>query len=108
MSIEPTRPGSGCVSFTTAINIRNVESARRDLVAALDGFSYVELEVLDSEDSDLTLVQLVEAARESARQRGKAFRLAKPAVNALREMLERGGFLSATESREFWLQGDHP
>lgn len=52
---------------------------------------------------DLTFIQLLESARRTARETGVAFGLAAPATGALRETLERGGFLVAADDQDFWL-----
>jgi len=61
----------------------------------------VEVEV--GSNVDLTLVQLLESARRSAREAGGSFSLAEPADGALLEVVRRGGFLDTPERRLFWL-----
>lgn len=60
-------------------------------------------DVADDAAVDLTFIQLVEAARRTAREAGLAFSLARPAAGQLREILERGGFLATQDDEEFWL-----
>lgn len=55
-------------------------------------------------DADLTLVQLLEAARTSAFRRGRSLSLSAPASGPTRAVLERGGFLGAPDRAAFWLQ----
>jgi anti-anti-sigma regulatory factor len=53
--------------------------------------------------ADLTLIQLLEAARLSASRRGRSLALSAPASGATRAVLERGGFLGAPDRAAFWL-----
>lgn len=55
-------------------------------------------------EADLTFVQLIEAARASAGRRGRGLHLSAPASGPTRAVLERGGFLGATDRAAFWLQ----
>lgn len=59
------------------------------------------------EDTDLTFIQLVEAARRKAGETGRDFTLRQPAGGATLEVLRRGGFLDDEKSARamFWLQG---
>jgi len=58
-------------------------------------------------EADLTFVQLIEALRRSATDAGRAVSLAHPAGEAVRDVLQRGGFLDddTSERALFWLQG---
>ena len=73
------------------------------MVDALAKGRAVKAEISPDATVDLTFVQLIESARRTASEAGRAFGLAKPAAGQLRETLERGGFLAAPERREFWL-----
>jgi hypothetical protein len=94
--------------FEIGINIQTVEPAWSALVAALQDSSDVTLRLAAEGEFDLTLGQLIEAARRTAGQTGKSLRLAEPASGTLRAMLERGGFVAdaVPESRAFWLHED--
>lgn len=54
--------------------------------------------------ADLSFVQLIESARASCARQGAAARLAGPADGALRDVLERGGFLDPADGErvQFW------
>jgi hypothetical protein len=54
---------------------------------------------------DLSFIQLIESARRHAEILGKTIRLAKPAGETIRRVLERGGFLSQStpDASGFWL-----
>lgn len=65
------------------------------------------LDVSALSEVDLTFVQLIEAARRAAADRGRTIRLRAPAQGALLQVLQRGGFLDPEdqERSDFWLQG---
>lgn len=62
------------------------------------------IDVHEATDVDLTFVQLIESARRSASKDGKRLAIAAPVPPALRDLLERGGFLSGGDSAPFWKQ----
>lgn len=65
------------------------------------------VDLSDVAETDLTFVQLIEAARRKAAETGCDFKLRHPAQGAVLEVLERGGFLedTASDRAKFWLQG---
>jgi ABC-type transporter Mla MlaB component len=91
------------IEFVGELTIKTIADAHSDLAAALTASDAVQAQVAEDAAVDLTFVQLLQSARRTAREAGAAFGLAAPAAGALRETLERGGFLSAPEDREFWL-----
>jgi hypothetical protein len=91
------------IEFVGEQTIRTIVDAHRRLVEGMAASSAVEANIEAGAAVDLTFVQLIESARRTARDAGAAFRLAAPAAGALRETLERGGFLAAPVDREFWL-----
>ena len=90
------------IEFVGEQTIRTVSDAHARLVQTMADAGAVEARVA-AEAVDLAFVQLIESARRTARQSGAGFRLAAPAEGALRETLERGGFLAAPADRAFWL-----
>lgn len=54
------------------------------------------------DEADLTLVQLIAAARRSSDSDGKRITLSPAPSEAVRDMLQRGGFLGAAETSSFW------
>jgi hypothetical protein len=58
-------------------------------------------------ETDLTFVQLLEAARRDAAKDGRRLTLDAPAGGAVLEVLQRGGFLddAGSDRAKFWLQG---
>jgi len=95
-----------------AQTIGGAEDARARLLAALAGHSRVEVDCSAATEIDLSVVQLILAARKSALAAGKRLVLAQPAAGVLRGVLERGGFLPsdggsrATDEETFWSKGD--
>jgi len=69
-----------------------------------------EIDCSNVEEVDLSFIQLLLAARSSARQSGRTVRLAQPASGPLHDALLRGGFLEAIDGREadraFWLESE--
>lgn len=67
----------------------------------------VVVDIDDTNEIDLTFVQLIESARRKAAEAGRDFTLRKPASGAVLEVLRRGGFLDdeTSERAKFWLQG---
>jgi ABC-type transporter Mla MlaB component len=69
----------------------------------------VEIDCSDVTEADLSLVQLILAARASAQKSRRILALAQPAAGALLDALQRGGFLSVAGAKPspeqgFWMQ----
>jgi hypothetical protein len=71
-------------------------------------FDPLEIDCGGAGEVDLSLIQLLIAARTGARLAGRTVRLASPASGALLDALQRGGFLSGRPAEDcaFWLQPD--
>jgi ABC-type transporter Mla MlaB component len=91
------------VALSGGVTVRRVRDAWATLQAALSEPGDLTLDLCGVTDADLSLVQLVEAARVSAEGAGRRLTLASPADGPLHDVLRRGGFLHAPERREFWL-----
>lgn len=90
--------------------VRTAEDIHDRLSKALQAHATVEVDCAAIEEVDLSLVQLLLAARESARRAGKALVLTGPAAGPLSRALAQGGFLSGANGRAgsdeaFWLKG---
>lgn len=70
----------------------------------------VELDLGDATRADLTVIQLIEAARREAARCDRALTLAAPATPAFAALLDRAGFLTAATSadHDFWFHGALP
>ena len=93
-----------------AQTVRTIDAAHRDLVAALAEHATVTVDCSAVTEVDLSLIQLLLAARVSARLAGKTLGLTAPANAALRAALVQGGLLAGDAGAtgpeaEFWLCG---
>ncbi|ENZ83242.1 MULTISPECIES: STAS domain-containing protein [Caulobacter] len=86
------------------LSLPSIGEAHDKILAAFDQDLPIVIDLERVEDADLTLVQLVEAARKSADRRGRSLSLSAPASGPTRAVLERGGFLGAPDRAAFWLQ----
>jgi ABC-type transporter Mla MlaB component len=82
--------------------VRTITETHKALVSALAGAPSLVIDASDLGESDLTAVQLIEAARLAAARDGKCIAMASPLPDALRNMLERGGFLASPSNALFW------
>ena len=93
-----------CVILDGGLTIRSIDGTRSRLAAALSEHMAVEIDCSAAVEVDLSLIQLLIAARRSASEAGKRLALAQPADGALRAALTQGGFLPAKEAdAAFWL-----
>lgn len=107
---KKTRSTESTLSFDGTRTLSHADDVRTSLIAALQASSLVVLECGNLQDIDLTFVQCLLSARRSAAEQGKTLSLAAPAAGSLREVLQRGGFLSALDSHPspdeaFWMTG---
>jgi anti-anti-sigma regulatory factor len=96
------------VALDGTLTMRTVEATYAKLLEAA-GQAALEIDVSGATEIDLSLVQLILAARATAREAGTTVRLAQPAAGPLLDALQRGGFLStgaeaATDDQAFWLE----
>jgi ABC-type transporter Mla MlaB component len=94
-----------------ALTVRGIEDARSKLLEMIKRHSVVEVDCSSATDVDLSFIQLLLAARVSARQSAKTIQLAHPAAGPLQSALVRGGFLESVAGRpaagdSFWLGGE--
>ena len=85
-------------------DIRSVATIHRRLIEAFESSDTIVVDVEHADGFDASFLQLIEAARMHAAATSKTLSLANPASGELREQLARGGFLSRTCDRAFWLQ----
>jgi anti-anti-sigma regulatory factor len=86
------------------LSLPSIADAHQKILSAFDQDLPIVIDLDGVTSADLTLVQLLEAARKSAENRGRALSLSAPASGATRAVLERGGFLSTADRAAFWLQ----
>ena len=99
--------GERTISFAGEVTISNIGEALDQLGAAMREQRDVTIDVENLAETDLTFIQLLEAARRKADETGVGLSLSKPAAGALLEVLRRGGFLDdeTSDRAKFWLQG---
>jgi ABC-type transporter Mla MlaB component len=91
------------VGITGPADVRTIAQCHGRLLEAMKCSKAVQIDLAELAQADLTLVQLIEAARRFAVSAGATVSLSAPAGTDLCEILQRGGFLNAAESRAFWL-----
>ncbi|CAH0342072.1 STAS domain-containing protein [Rhizobium sp. CECT 9324] len=93
------------LTLPSTLSIRHASAVRDQLLAALAQHDAVEVEFPDGCEADLSLIQLIEAARRHADSHGKRLTLKAAANGRVFDVLERGGFLAdmAPAFSQFWL-----
>ena len=92
------------IAFSGPATIPHVADAWTRLSAAVAVGGDLVVDVSEVTGADLSFVQLLESARASSAQQGATVRLAGPAEGALRDVLDRGGFLDGADAErlQFW------
>jgi hypothetical protein len=85
-----------------SLTIRNIEESCRKLRDLIEGHAAIEVDASRATEVDVSGIQLVLAARASARKAGKSLTVATPLSRAFHDALAQGGFLAAGESNSFW------
>jgi ABC-type transporter Mla MlaB component len=101
---------TGRFALSGVLTMRAVEEIHTKLREALAAHQVVELDCTEASEVDLGFVQLLVAARSSARHAGKSITLAARPEGALLDALTRGGFRITAEERlegpqGFWFEG---
>jgi phospholipid transport system transporter-binding protein len=86
--------------------IREAEATVQILRDALDSSDDILLDCEEIEETDLTFLQLVIAARKSATARGKSFGLTTTARGTLLAALDCAG-IRPEGDQAFWFEGGH-
>jgi ABC-type transporter Mla MlaB component len=85
--------GAICVTLDGPLTVRGIDAIQARLAAALTRHTIVTVDCAAATEVDLSLIQLLLAARASATHAGKTLRLGGPADGALHASLVSGGFL---------------
>jgi ABC-type transporter Mla MlaB component len=85
-----------------ALTVRTAAIVRDRLLAALAEHALVRVDCSAAESIDLSVLQLLLAARRSAAAAGKHVGLTAPAAGTLRGALEQAGLLPAAGADPFW------
>ena len=90
------------------LSIRGAETAHDLVKSALLDHSEVVLDMEADADPDLSILQLIEAARLYAASHDKKFRLQRPAPPPVRLALERAGLVSNADTNfhQFWFHDE--
>jgi ABC-type transporter Mla MlaB component len=88
------------VSFSVEgpATLRTIDEIRGRLLDMMQRHPALAIDCGGTTEADLSLVQLLLAARRSARQAGRSITLAKPGGAVLGALLARGGFLGAPDA----------
>lgn len=97
MASQPAR-----IVLADVLTVRTIAAAHAALLQALTEHPVVHADCSVAEAVDLSLIQLLLAARTSARQAGRKFALAAPASGPLLTALQQGGFLPPSGTDPFW------
>ncbi|SMF75349.1 ABC-type transporter Mla maintaining outer membrane lipid asymmetry, MlaB component, contains STAS domain [Tistlia consotensis] len=100
----------GRLALDGPATVREAEAMHAKLAALLPAHGEIEVDCSAVSEADLSLVQLLLAARRSAGREGKRLVLAAPAEGALLEALTQGGLLAevrgeAGPDQAFWTKG---
>jgi len=96
--------GERVIAFDGPATIPHVAQAWTRLSTEVAAGGHLVVDVSEVTAADLSFVQLIESARAACVRQGAALRLAGPAAGALRDVLDRGGFLDPADAErlQFW------
>ena len=97
------------IGFDTDLTIRNAAAIKAALAKRFEKDRDVSLVLNPDAAVDLSFIQLITAARLSARTSGGELALAEPASPILRGVLSRAGFIegASAEDLKFWLHSEN-
>ncbi len=88
------------------VNIRNIRDIHAEFLTYANNSTAIEIDLDGCEESDLSLIQLIESARKTAAADSKNISLTKPANDIVLSTLRRAGMFDAFSAADtkFWLQ----
>lgn len=98
---------TGEVRLSGPLTIRRAGELRDALLAALGSHQSIIVDLQDDAEADISFVQLLLAARQSARAQGRQIALKQPGAGPLRTVLDSGGFIDA-DTAGFWTGKELP
>jgi hypothetical protein len=101
--------GESRLSLPANLTLRTITDVHQDLLQFMETHQNTVIGFAENSQFDISLVQLLEAARIYAGTGGKSVALAEPAGGALLDVLRRSGFLEGMSAADaqFWLhQGE--
>ncbi|MDR3437985.1 STAS domain-containing protein [Telmatospirillum sp.] len=93
------------IELTEYIDIHSAEQFHKRILYSLENYHDIEVDSESVAKIDVSIIQLLIAARASATRRGIALTMKHPVGDALLETLRRGGFLSEplSANSDFWI-----
>jgi len=94
------------VVLSGKITLPNIKEAHSTLLEVLDRDAPASIDIDGVTEADLSFVQLIESARRTFAERGRALSLRSAAGEAVLPVLRRGGFLDPSDpsTTSFWLK----
>ena len=100
--VSEQQSGAICVTLDGPLTVRWIDAIQTKLAAVMTRHTIVTVDCAAATEVDLSLIQLLLAARASATHAGKTLRLSAPADGALHAGLVSGGFLPDAPDAAFW------
>ena len=96
-----------CIPLEGKLGLRDVTQVRQYLSDAMSAFKAVEVDIRDLAEADISIVQVLAAARRSAELLGQSLSLVTKSGCAFEETLVKAGFLGVggvcrNEGERFW------
>ncbi|BAI74407.1 hypothetical protein AZL_a08760 (plasmid) [Azospirillum sp. B510] len=95
------------VDCSGPMTLAKVDEARDRIRDSMKSARRIDIDCAEAVETSICFIQLLLAARKSAAGRGVALHVRQPISAALRDALERGGFVGAAgsprEAEEFWI-----
>ena len=93
-----------------SVTVRSINQFSQDLLAAVETHDEVIFDLSNVSEMDLSLVQVIEAARAHSLHKSGSLRLSEPAGAGVTALLDRAGFLTDAEPADldFWFHGSAP
>jgi hypothetical protein len=94
--------GEAAIEIAGPADLRCIGPIHKRLLVAFDDTGAILIDLSRAEDTDIALIQVIEATRRAAASAARPCRLATPIPGELADQLERGGFVARPEDRAFW------
>lgn len=88
------------------LTVRSIAEHHQRLLDNYGQAADLTIDARQVSDADLSLVQLLQSARHTAKRDGKTISLTQPLPEALSSLLIRGGFLSSPSDVAFWTNAE--
>lgn len=98
-------PSAAVVRLAGDLGLRTCDATHAALLDAIAAHDEVVVDCTDADEIDASFLQLLLAARRTARTRGGRIRLSVPAAGVLLDALLRAGLISPDHPDAFWTGG---